>query len=85
MRLIDADALIEQEQQYEQFDDQFTRQVARHCIDLVEDAPTADAIPIEFIEKELNRWCELGYEDDAESLHILMHNWRMERAERKEE
>lgn len=51
----------------------------------IDEQPTVDAIPVEFIEQEMNAWSKDGYEDDAESLHILIHNWRMEVAEGKEE
>ena len=73
MRLIDADALTA------------VLDAEEITFPMLDDAPTVDAVPVEFIEKSMNEWCKYGYEDDAEALFILIHNWHMETAEREEE
>ena len=45
-------------------------------------APTVEAIPIEYIESTMNRWKEIiGYEESVDALRILIDNWKTERTE----
>lgn len=81
MRLIDADELQEL-LNWTHDRPPFSREKVKHMIDK---ARIVDAIPIEYIEKTVETWSKDGYEDDAENLSILVHNWKMELAERKEE
>lgn len=47
-----------------------------------EEAPTVEAIPVEYIEGTMNRWKEIiGYEESVEALRILINNWKIERKE----
>lgn len=47
-----------------------------------EEAPTVEAIPVEYIESTMNRWKEIiGYEESVEALRILINNWKIERKE----
>lgn len=46
MRLIDADALVEQEKDFaEKYKGDFGEQVATHTIEIIQNAPTVDVVP----------------------------------------
>lgn len=68
-------------------DNPFIQQGMRECMDMIETqcikkAPTVDAIPVEYIERTMNRWKEIiGYEESVEALRILIDNWKIERKE----
>lgn len=48
----------------------------------LQQAPTVEAIPIEYIESTMNRWKEIiGYEESVDALRILIDNWKIERTE----
>lgn len=56
-RLIDADAQIEQEKFFaETFKGDFGEQVALHTIEILKNAPTVDAIPVEWVETYMQRF-----------------------------
>ena len=76
MRLIDADALVAQEEFFAKtFKGDFGEQVANHVIEVINYAPTVDAIPIEYIRETSKWWAKDGYEDSAEAIDILVNNW----------
>lgn len=74
MRLIDADAIPWEVAYIGEFP-----VITKEEID---NMPTAEAIPVEFIESTMNRWKEIiGYEESVEALRILIDNWKIERKE----
>lgn len=49
---------------------------------MLDEMPTVEAIPVEYIESTMNRWKEIiGYEESVEALRILIDNWKIERKE----
>ena len=49
---------------------------------VIDAQPTAEAIPVEYIESTMNRWKEIiGYEESVEALRILIDKWKIERKE----
>lgn len=77
-RLISADALYTLFVKMKSFGEL----TAKKAIRCVEEAPTVDAIPVEYIERTMNRWKEIiGYEESVEALRILIDNWKIERKE----
>lgn len=87
MRLIDADAVLKdlddlKKSPWYHFDNPFVRQGMRECMEVVEeacikDAPTVDAIPVEWIKEKISN--NKGFYNS--SLRRLLDEW----AERKEE
>lgn len=78
MKLIDADALAK-ELMHEGLGYQYNRVI---------NAPTVDAIPVQYILTTIREWNRDGYAESAEALEILVMNWDKENtewAERKEE
>lgn len=79
MRLIEADALKEV------FKEKSSEAVCgvelcKAIISQIDNQPTVEAIPVEFIESTMNRWKEIiGYEESVEALMILIDNWKIER------
>lgn len=45
---------------------------------IVDDAPTVEAIPIEWLNKVIEHYRENGWHDDAEDLELLINDWREE-------
>ena len=46
----------------------------------LQQAPTVEAIPVEYIENTMNRWKEIiGYEESVDALRIMIDNWKIER------
>lgn len=86
-RLIDADAVLKdlddlKKSPWYHFDNPFVRQGMRECMEVVEeacikDAPTVDAIPVEWIKEKISN--NKGFYNS--SLRRLLDEW----AERKEE
>lgn len=73
MRLIDADALIAQERQFT--DRSKYTDLAERMIELLEGAPTIEAIPVEFIKREIRN--TRGFYNS--NLRFLLHEWEAER------
>ena len=49
---------------------------------IMANAPTVEAIPVEYIESTMNRWKGIiGYEESVDALRILIDNWKSERTE----
>ena len=49
---------------------------------MLDEMPTVEAIPVEYIESTMKRWKEIiGYEESVEALRILIDNWKIERKE----
>ena len=71
MRLIDADALAK-ELMHEGLGYQYNRVI---------NAPTVDAIPIQYILTTIREWNRDGYAESAEALEILVMNWDKENTE----
>ena len=95
MRLIDADALVAQEEFFAKtFKGDFGEQVANHVIEVINYAPTVDAVPVSFIQKRMDELKDIadyefivngGYVGNlsyqVHELEQLLKAW----AERKEE
>ena len=71
MRLIDADALAK-ELMHEGLGYQYNRVI---------NAPTVDAVPIQYILTTIREWNSYGYAESAEALEILLMNWDKENME----
>ena len=80
MRLIDADVL---KAEMPTVEDEY-----KYAHKLIDDAPTVDAVPVQYILTTIREWNRDGYAESAEALEILVMNWDKENtewAERKEE
>ena len=71
MRLIDGDALAK-ELMHEGLGYQYNRVI---------NAPTVDAVPIQYILTTIREWNRYGYAESAEALEILVMNWDKENTE----
>lgn len=71
MKLIDADALAK-ELMHEGLGYQYNRVI---------NAPTVDAIPVQYILTTIREWNRYGYAESAEALEILVMNWDKENTE----
>ena len=71
MRLIDADALAK-ELMHEGLGYQYNRVI---------NAPTVNAIPIQYILTTIREWNRDGYAESAEALEILVMNWDKDNTE----
>ena len=71
MRLIDKDALAK-ELMHEGLGYQYNRVI---------NAPTVDAIPVQYILTTIREWNRYGYTESAEALEILVMNWDKENSE----
>ncbi|MBR2556322.1 MAG: hypothetical protein IKE94_15860 [Aeriscardovia sp.] len=80
MRLIDADALKDRAEIIPlTFDGGIDINDFEKMLD---EMPTVEAIPVEYIESTMKRWKEIiGYEESVEALRILIDNWKIERKE----
>jgi len=80
VRLIDADELKSV------FTEKSTKAVcgAELCkaiISRIYDAPTVNAVPIQYILTTIREWNSYGYAESAEALEILLMNWDKENME----
>lgn len=92
-KLIDADALIkavgqrmdelyERHQKGATFPSMSRIYGMGDALAMIDEQPTVEAIPVEYIERTMNRWKEIiGYEESVEALRILIDNWKIERKE----
>ena len=84
MRLIDADTLIDT-----LYDHEFASYIDKGEVStVINDEPTVDAVPTQYILTTIRKWNHDGYAESAEALEILVMNWDKENAEwaeRKEE
>lgn len=71
MRLIDADALAK-ELMHEGLGYQYNRVI---------NAPTVNAVPVQYILTTIREWNRDGYAESAEALEILLMNWDKENTE----
>lgn len=71
MRLIDADALAK-ELMHEGLGYQYNRVI---------NAPTVNAVPVQYILTTIREWNRDGYAESAEELEILLMNWDKENTE----
>lgn len=79
MRLINADRAIAQEKQYaEEFKGDFGEQVAVHTIEILQHAPTVEAIPISFIKDQIALAKEVGTYQAVGAWQALIANWMKE-------
>lgn len=83
MRLIDAEALIELINGGYDLDFDEVPETKRELLRMIMEQPTVDAVPVEFIEKEINMTKKGGADMYPHCLTVMLNRWK--RAERKEE
>lgn len=82
MRLTDVDKLIEQERYYaKKYKGDFGEIVAVHMIEVLNSAPTIDAIPIAWIEERMEEYAEDRLYASSMILEMLITAWKRKRKE----
>lgn len=81
MKLIDADAI----HYHQMWEEDWTKQTIYfgHGVPEweIDEMPTVDAIPIQYILTTIREWNRDGYAESAEALEILVMNWDKENSE----
>lgn len=76
MRLIDADDM------FSRYLSLLSKHIAEFklgdAIEMLEDAPTIEAIPVEWLNKKIEHYRENCWHEDAEDLEGLINDWRKE-------
>ena len=73
MRLINKDVLLQALK---------TKRYSKQSLDLIESQPTVKAIPIEWIEKFMNRFrLDMVISDEYALLHFMLTEWEKENEE----
>lgn len=78
-RLIDADAVKKENERLLHCDFPYLSETTLE--ELIDEAPTIDAIPISFIEEQVKLCNEIGFSRGEECYVALIEKWRKEHAE----
>lgn len=77
MRLIDVDNFKKNNPEYLKLDIDYVTEVTVE--DVLDYEPTVEAIPIEWIEKQIELYYEDGYNSYGKALNIMLIDWKTEK------